>query len=367
MTAMATPRHRVSVAVAHAHAEIDAVADASVWSMTPEETTATLVEITRLESQLAELKLRVVDHADADTVDRWTHATKQTRPVVRRAEKLAVALTVRHHVRDALAAGDLVTDQARVIVQALAQLPAGLEPDLIVKAERHLVGEARHHGATALTVLGKRLLDAVAPDLADAHEARLLEREEADALAGTKLTMRDNGRGSCVGTFEISTFHGAALKQLLLADTDARPLQGPARMGHAFCRLIEGHARTTVVVTMSYESLVGDLEEAGVLDTGETISPALARRLACEAGIRPAVLGGKSEVLDLGRSRRLHSKAQRIAIALRDKHCTHPGCDWPPAMCHVHHDDEWGQGGGTDLANGRLLCPRHHARYHRRT
>ena len=64
MTAMATPRHRVSVAVAHAHAELDAVADSSVWSMTPEETTATLVEITRLKARAAELETRVAEHAE---------------------------------------------------------------------------------------------------------------------------------------------------------------------------------------------------------------------------------------------------------------------------------------------------------------
>ena len=38
MTAIATPRHRVSVATAHVHAELDTVADASVWSMDAAET-----------------------------------------------------------------------------------------------------------------------------------------------------------------------------------------------------------------------------------------------------------------------------------------------------------------------------------------
>jgi hypothetical protein len=37
------PRHRVSVAVARAHAELDAVADSSVWPMEPSETASTLV------------------------------------------------------------------------------------------------------------------------------------------------------------------------------------------------------------------------------------------------------------------------------------------------------------------------------------
>ncbi|HET9419608.1 MAG TPA: HNH endonuclease signature motif containing protein, partial [Nocardioides sp.] len=44
--------------------------------------------------------------------------------------------------------------------------------------------------------------------------------------------------------------------------------------------------------------------------------------------------------------------------------CTAEGCDWPPGMCHAHHDQPWHQGGATDLRNGRLLCPRHHTRAH---
>ena len=78
----------------------------------------------------------------------------------------------------------------------------------------------------------------------------------------------------------------------------------------------------------------------------------------------PAVLGGRSEVLDLGRTRRFHSKAQRIALALEQGGCTAEGCDWPPGMCHAHHDTPWHRGGTTDVQNGRLLCPRHHARAH---
>ena len=176
MTAMANPRHRVSVAVAHARSEIDAVADASVWSMDRDETTATLTEITRLRSKLGELELRVVEHADDAAIDAWTHATRQTRASVRGQERLAFALTERHHLRAALAAGDLLVDQARVIVDALDTLPTDLHPDLVVTAEQHLVGAAREHDARALRILGRRLLEVVAPDLADAHEATLLER-----------------------------------------------------------------------------------------------------------------------------------------------------------------------------------------------
>jgi len=145
------------------------------------------------------------------------------------------------------------------------------------------------------------------------------------------------------------------------------------RLGQAFCELIEryptdklpaaGGVNATIVVTMDLATLLGGLKAAS-LDTGETITADTARRWACEAGIIPAVLGGKSKVLDLGRSRRFHSKSQRYAMALEQGGCTAQGCDWPPGLCHAHHEIRWSLGGGTSVARGLLLCPRHHARAH---
>ena len=76
------------------------------------------------------------------------------------------------------------------------------------------------------------------------------------------------------------------------------------------------------------------------------------------------MLGGTSEVLDQGRATRFHTKAQRIAIGHRDQHCTTQGCDWPAALCHVHHNTPWSSGGKTSVEDGRLLCPRHHTYAH---
>jgi hypothetical protein len=124
-----------------------------------------------------------------------------------------------------------------------------------------------------------------------------------------------------------------------------------------------GGVAADVVVTVDHNSLVTGLGSA-VLDTGAVVSPAMARMMACDAGVIPLVLGGRSVVLDCGRKRRFHTKTQRIAIAARDRSCTAEGCDYPPGLCQVHHDVEWGKGGGTDVEHGRLLCPKHHHRVH---
>ena len=91
------------------------------------------------------------------------------------------------------------------------------------------------------------------------------------------------------------------------------------RLGHAFCDLLEhldptrlpvhGGTATTVVVTIDLDTLISGL---GVATTGTDgrITAAEARRLACTAKLVPVVLGGTSEVLDVGRSQAaLHRRA----------------------------------------------------------
>src|SRR6478609_268543 len=393
MTAMTTPRHRVASATAQMRSVADSVVDASVWSMDAAVTRSTLVELTRLEAQVGELKARVAAHlADlqvgedvgATNTACWlAHQTKVTRPDAHRVVRLGHDLEAHLVTREALASGDLVVDQARVILRAVEDLPDDLGRDLVAQAEAHLVAEAAHHDARTLKLLGQRLLEVVAPDAADAHEAKLLEREERDAAQVCRLTMTDDGHGKTYGRFTLPTTQAAMLAKILRGfaapkhQAASGPLSerrpGPQRMGRAFCEFVErypadrvpdaGGVNATAVVIMTLETLMGGLK-AGHLDTGEAISPGQARRLASQAKIIPVVLGGKSEVLDVGRGKRFFTKAQRIAMMIRDQGCTTEGCDWPPGMCHGHHDDQWALGGNTDLNRGRLLCPKPHARAH---
>jgi 5-methylcytosine-specific restriction endonuclease McrA len=50
----------------------------------------------------------------------------------------------------------------------------------------------------------------------------------------------------------------------------------------------------------------------------------------------------------------------RRAIIMRDRRCAAPGCDQPPAACHVHHIVPRSRGGPTSLTNCLLLCSFHH-------
>jgi hypothetical protein len=97
---------------------------------------------------------------------------------------------------------------------------------------------------------------------------------------------------------------------------------------------------------------------------GSPLSAVAARRLACDAAILPAVLGGGGQVLDVGRERRLFTGPLRRALILRDRGCAFPGCDRPPRWADGHHMIHWADGGETTLHNAVLLCGHHHRLIH---
>lgn len=101
----------------------------------------------------------------------------------------------------------------------------------------------------------------------------------------------------------------------------------------------------------------------------DAVSIATVERLACTAGTVLLTVDGRPEnagqPLNLGRERRLFSRAQRIALAARDGGCRWPGCERPPSWCEAHHIEHWQRDGGrTDVADGILLCRHHHLLAH---
>ncbi len=89
------------------------------------------------------------------------------------------------------------------------------------------------------------------------------------------------------------------------------------------------------------------------------------RRLACSGGYIPVLFDGSGRPLDVGRSERLFTWRQRIALAARDGGCIFPDCDRPPSWSEAHHIDFWARDRGkTDIARGVLLCRHHHMLLH---
>jgi hypothetical protein len=328
----------------------------------------------------------------------WAGRSLHTQADAARLTALGRALEDDLHARTAraLADGSLRVEQARVIVKAVEAIPAevrtpdgevrAVDPAVRDRARDHLLAAAAEHDAKALRRLGKRILDVVAPELGEAQEAAVLAAEEARAQAVAELSLIDDGYGRCHGRFTVPSHVGAMLRRHLLAlanparHTDEELHDGSGgwkplhrRLGGALVEYVERYpadhtpqtagVSAAVVVTMTLEQLLGEHATA-LLDDGTRMSAGQARRLACEAGIIPVVLGSRSQPIDLGRTARLYTKAQRIALGLRDGGCTAKGCETTASGCHAHHDDPWSRHGPTDLANGRLLCPRHHRLAH---
>ena len=223
-----------------------------------------------------------------------------------------------------------------MIAEALDALPRGLEPALRTKAEVHLVEQAAEFDPRDLARLGQRVLEVVAPEIAEEAEYQRLLAEERRNRKATRLFFRPRGDGSTDVNARVHDHVASRLRTYLdgytsprnkrLGEVDELPLS--RRSGAAYCALLEnlpssglpqqGSAATTVSVVIDYRTLLGDLGRPGVAvtSTGDRISADEARRMACQAGIIPFVMSGTSVILDQGRRKRLFDHHQRAALNL---------------------------------------------------
>ena len=124
--------------------------------------------------------------------------------------------------------------------------------------------------------------------------------------------------------------------------------------------------RQSVGCLIDYQTLTVGPHDNTVCETGNgaPISPATARRIACDAGIIPIVLSGTGQPLDVGRAKRLATGNQRIALRAVHATCAAKGCDMPFDWCEMHHIIDFEFFGPTDLENLVPLCSRHHHLIH---
>ncbi|MGH3852335.1 MAG: DUF222 domain-containing protein, partial [Pseudonocardiaceae bacterium] len=105
-----------------------------------------------------------------------------------------------------------------------------------------------------------------------------------------------------------------------------------------------------ITVTIDWHALRAALG-TGLMDYGQPINAADARRLACDCKLIPVMLGGDSEPLDVGRAMRTAPLGIRRALVAPDGGCTFPGCDRAPGLCAAHHARHWIDDGETTVGN----------------
>ncbi len=394
---------------------LKAVADTNPTFMPTTEKAEALKELVHIESRVAELRMRILADSDdlasgsgARDAAGWFADATRTRFEDARADlHLATALDRRWQaVGAALREARVNTAQSRVIVRVLDALPDEVPRDVLAAAEAALIDYADRFPPKQLARIGRHILTVVAPDLVDEAEGRRLAALEAEGRRRTRLTLRRLGDGTTrlsgvlpdAAATRLATYLEAyanprrplTLDETATAGIGPDPVERlpyPRRLGEAFCQFLEtadpqrlpvhGGDATTVIVTIPFETLTSELGLAETLGAGtipsdpgadpcagETMTATHVRRLACNARLIPAVLGGDSEILDVGRAQRLFTSAQRRALLLRDRTCRAAGCDIPGTWAEAHHWIPWHQGGPTDLDNGVLLCAHHHHRAH---
>ena len=99
-----------------------------------------------------------------------------------------------------------------------------------------------------------------------------------------------------------------------------------------------------------------------IIGTGPVPSSVIGQ-LSPDTALAGMIFGGDGRPLWLGRSRRLASVAQHLAVAVRDRGCV--DCGAPMHRCEIHHVREWENGGPTDIDNLAALCGPHHRQQHR--
>jgi hypothetical protein len=190
--------------------------------------------------------------------------------------------------------------------------------------------------------------------------------------------------GWVTGDFYLDPVAGARLLGALdhqappdAADTPDGPRSLPQRRADALVDIIAGHVNgdspagnppniNTVIDIAGLTGLTPDLVLAWCdIDGIGPVANTVLEQLCCDARFTRFITAGPSVILDMGRSTRLATPAQRRALAIRDRHCRFPGCNRQPQWCEAHHVDGWVESlGETNIDNLILLCRRHHTLIH---
>jgi len=274
------------------------------------------------------------------------------------------------------ASGMVSAEQAKVIAQTLDELPASVDPADVLAAERHLVTAATQLPPRQVGIAGRRILAQLDPDGVLASDA-----EHARRRSFTLISEADGGYRA-VG--RLTPACGALLLSWLSPRSAPRPAQGgrsPAladsrnhgqRMHDALhelaglavrrTELVDSGAPAQVIISITADQLD---DRQGLAETtfGQLLTVDQALKLADEAAITLLLRDARGVVLREGRTKRIATRGQTLALIARDGGCSFPDCDKPPEWCQRHHILAWADGGATDLDNLTLLCGGHHREF----
>jgi hypothetical protein len=271
---------------------------------------------------------------------------------------------------EALRGGEISASQARIIADTV-DLLKHMPDEAVAGAREALFDHARSGGTEAVRRTAPAIAHRTSPTAVLNESRRTYERRA--------LTMTPALGGYVPGGF-LPASGAEAVLTVLDAMADSEPAASDRTEAQsradALVRLAEDRLRTgelphrhggatVMTVVMRSDTALG-LPDAppAVTGYGQTLPAAEAHLLACEASIRAVLVNGDGEILWQGRRKRVATRAQYEALAVRDGGCTMPTCNRPARECDAHHETPWSEGGRTDVAAMRLLCRRHHRELH---
>ncbi len=286
-------------------------------------------------------------------------------------------------LRPALAAvqrqGDVSPEQVDVCVRALEGVDRrGFDPADLETGDRLLAQYARTFAPKELGRLARQVVDRIDPDGTVPQEQVNADRRHF-AFRKLRDGMYDvEGRLTGSVGAKLAAVLGPLTKPrggtVTLEDGREVDEPDPRRPGQRMHDAVEqvcdrllrsgtlpdsGGTPATVIVTIDEHDLRAR-RRWGVTSDATVLSADAVVGLAGEADVYPAVVDAFGVVLQLGRTRRLASCGQTVALIARDGGCSFPGCDRPPEWSERHHVVAWADGGRTDLSNLTLLCSWHH-------
>ncbi|MGC5322913.1 DUF222 domain-containing protein [Micromonospora arida] len=192
--------------LAHAEAAVSDCLDAPAWALAEHDLVAALDAAHRLEQRLAAVKLTLVRELDgrgtataqgASSTAVWLRdRLRLSVSAARRLVDLAGALDAgAPGVRAALAGGDISVEQARVIGDTVSTVRTSAGAEAAGKAVAVLVEWAGQFEPTLLRKLGTRILDHVAPEVAEAAARAALEAEARRASRDRHVTLSELSDG----------------------------------------------------------------------------------------------------------------------------------------------------------------------------
>ncbi|WP_415630000.1 DUF222 domain-containing protein, partial [Nocardioides dubius] len=203
--ALALSQQAICQATLAIEAALDSCLDAEPIYLSTAEKQAVLLKMPALQAQLTELNYRLLacafDVADAHGArnigDYLAHETKQAHGTMARELRTARELDSKWmHLHAALREGRVNLAQSVEITRSLNALSDDLDATVLRDAERTLVEHAEEFGPNDLRRMGKRIIDVVAPEIAEAVEGKRLADEERSARERQQLTLKPQGDGT---------------------------------------------------------------------------------------------------------------------------------------------------------------------------